>query len=1037
MESHLRPRNRPLGFAKRIAVSALVAPILAFSTILGAVAPSIADDVEESTEVVAEAETVATDEVAPDTSRSEQEAPESQTDATSAVSDEDSESTAEDLVNDEEAPAVEVQEGSSTRATSDISTDPIVVNEEDGNPTENLEAQEATGQDRLANIPAPEEMRVKKTPKPFWCTPGTFYSIERAGQIHFYSGDKKQWDVTWGGAPHTWEGSPQQWAWPPPLPSSFLDLNGIGISPTGEYAYAYQRENQAGHPSGNRILTIMKYSEGDAEWHKQLSWNVGKYARYFSQLDFVTGAVNSQDEYYFAASRGNSDKKTSSIYLFKFASGAVTEIGKYTKIPLNQSANQSSSSSVNPKVGLNGDAAFDPDGNLHMVFATDTGKMVMMAITAQELSNAANVASIETELPLNPSVSKDFGQEFGFNKINGIAFDYDGNVFIGDKNRVMKIDPWTGNTIAAPFEIKLNPDHTQNATHNGETRPIGADPHQLASTDLASCAVPSSLKLRKHVKGRKHESDQFELSISRGDSGNFLNGVTSGAKAGASEEEGLQDTILTTAVKPGSEVTIEEKMAAESASKITDYSVSWKCTHKRVEPDGNVVEDAVLGTGTGPSATITIPTATPPESQHVTCTFVNDPNPQPDPDTSSLKISKVVDYGNGYVPDNGWTVGAVATLSEGSTGEVSTDPNANEQVTQLNDDSSEASAEWEINYTNGAEYADITVSETEKPGFVFNHAECTIKQPTMPLALDPSSRDETISWYFDSSKPKNNVEHTLTKVQRFSTVECTYYNDLVEDLTLIKIDADTGDPLPGVTFQLYRAGADGKFVDSEDLKVGDPKVTTDPDGKIVWEDLALGTYFAKEVSAPAGYQLPQDPVKVIVASGEGIENIYKVENNKQLGTVMWQKADVDNNALLAGSEWELKGPDSNTPVKVVTDCVTDELTCPADSLDRDPAAGKFKVEGLKWGSYTLVETKAPAGYQLLAEDAIPLFEINDNNVAEIKDLGQITNEKSSVPGLPLTGGLGSDVFVVGGGLFAGGGGLLLGLLWRQRKRAVA
>ncbi len=30
----------------------------------------------------------------------------------------------------------------------------------------------------------------------------------------------------------------------------------------------------------------------------------------------------------------------------------------------------------------------------------------------------------------------------------------------------------------------------------------------------------------------------------------------------------------------------------------------------------------------------------------------------------------------------------------------------------------------------------------------------------------------------------------------------------------------------------------------------------------------------------------------------------------------------------------------------------------------EPKAGQFRVEDLKWGDYTLVETKAPAGYEL-------------------------------------------------------------------------
>ena len=48
-----------------------------------------------------------------------------------------------------------------------------------------------------------------------------------------------------------------------------------------------------------------------------------------------------------------------------------------------------------------------------------------------------------------------------------------------------------------------------------------------------------------------------------------------------------------------------------------------------------------------------------------------------------------------------------------------------------------------------------------------------------------------------------------------------------------------------------------------------------------------------------------------------------------------------------------------------------ETTCSAPAgaaegqpYDVDPAAGPFKLEGLDWGTYTLVETKAPYGYDV-------------------------------------------------------------------------
>ena len=100
--------------------------------------------------------------------------------------------------------------------------------------------------------------------------------------------------------------------------------------------------------------------------------------------------------------------------------------------------------------------------------------------------------------------------------------------------------------------------------------------------------------------------------------------------------------------------------------------------------------------------------------------------------------------------------------------------------------------------------------------------------------------------------------------------------------------------------------------------------------------------------------------------------------------------------------------------------------------DKDPAAGKFSATGLKWGDYTLKEKKAPAGYIL--DDTPHTFTVSGSDLD--KKLGSYTNEQKPPMALPLTGGTGSQIYLIGGAALlaaAGAIALLKGLRRRNRK----
>lgn len=127
-----------------------------------------------------------------------------------------------------------------------------------------------------------------------------------------------------------------------------------------------------------------------------------------------------------------------------------------------------------------------------------------------------------------------------------------------------------------------------------------------------------------------------------------------------------------------------------------------------------------------------------------------------------------------------------------------------------------------------------------------------------------------------------------------------------------------------------------------------------------------GTVFDNGVTA-AGTDFLEHSHEYQYAAGEG-------EGDLRSGEVSWQKTDPDA-SVLAGSEWELAGPNGST---VIID---------NGSGDGNSAEGAITVTDLPWGEYRLVETKAPTGYLL---DSTP-YVFTISAYALTIDLGDIVN----------------------------------------------
>lgn len=163
-------------------------------------------------------------------------------------------------------------------------------------------------------------------------------------------------------------------------------------------------------------------------------------------------------------------------------------------------------------------------------------------------------------------------------------------------------------------------------------------------------------------------------------------------------------------------------------------------------------------------------------------------------------------------------------------------------------------------------------------------------------------------------------------------------------ITITKTENGTSNKLSGAVFGLYS--------DAEATTLIEQK-TTNGNGSCSFDNLEKGTYYVKEITAPTGYQLNKQVYKFLVGVKED-ENSdtaanwthsQTAENSKRVYKVQVTKTNEDGK-VLPGAVFELSGRGIATQTATTN------------------ASGIAEFTQIPFGTYTITETAAPAGYAI-------------------------------------------------------------------------